>query len=299
MDGLVSIIITTFKTSDSLKRAIDSVLKQTYKLFEVIVVDDNNPDTDGRKKAELIMSEYVSNTQVVYLKHKKNRNGSAARNTGIRSSKGEFIVFLDDDDCFHPERLMRCVYTLNQHPEFSAVYTGVELVYCKKTVLHEVIYSGEIWKPLLLDESLLGTGSNLFLRRESVLKVGGFDESYIRYQDIEFMLRVAFTEKVYAINEPLVYKYIYERNSPNYQKYKNVREKVFIEFKYLIERLSQEEKEYYFIKNYKTLLSLALASGEKNEISQAARDLKKYRKLTLKERFNVRFPFVWRLINKS
>ena len=95
---LVSVIIPTYKRPDYLDRAIDSVLNQTYNNIEIIVVDDNNPNTEGRERTEKIMRRYENNPHVIYIKHEYNKNGSAARNTGFKASHGVYLAFLDDDD---------------------------------------------------------------------------------------------------------------------------------------------------------------------------------------------------------
>ena len=96
----VSIIIPTYGGSESLLKSVDSVLLQDYSEFEIIVVDDNDPDTDARKKTELLMGKYTNDPRVKYIKHERNKNGSAARNTGFIESEGEYICLLDDDDFF-------------------------------------------------------------------------------------------------------------------------------------------------------------------------------------------------------
>ena len=106
----VSVIIPTYKRSTVICRAVDSVLAQTLDSVEVIVVDDNGIGTEaGIKTAEVMEKNYSDNTKVHYIQHEKNKNGSAARNTGIRAAHGEFISFLDDDDIYLPERLEKMV----------------------------------------------------------------------------------------------------------------------------------------------------------------------------------------------
>ena len=100
----VSVIIPTYKRPDSLDRAINSVLGQTYPYVEVIVVDDNNPDTEGRRQTEAKMASFADNLRVKYVKHEQNKNGAAARNSGAKASTGDFIAFLDDDDEFLPKK---------------------------------------------------------------------------------------------------------------------------------------------------------------------------------------------------
>src|SRR5690554_8001037 len=104
---LVSIIIPTYKQLDKLKRSIDSVLMQSYENIEIIVVDDNGYDSEYSSLVNTLMEEYINNKKVKYIKHKVNKNGSAARNTGIRHSNGDYIMFLDDDDMFVNDKIRK------------------------------------------------------------------------------------------------------------------------------------------------------------------------------------------------
>ena len=122
---LVSVIIPTYKRSDMLPRAIDSVLNQTYKNVEAVIVDDNNPDTEWRLKTEELMQQYSGDDRVQYVRHIVNKNGAAARNTGIRSARGTVVSFLDDDDLMLPERISKCVEVLMQNVEYDAAFTDV------------------------------------------------------------------------------------------------------------------------------------------------------------------------------
>ena len=100
----LSIIIPTFKRNDNLKKAIESVLNQKGN-FEVIVVDDNDSNSEFRKKNEQLMNEYKKIDNFSYIKHDRNKNGAVARNTGIKNAKGKYITFLDDDDEFLENRV--------------------------------------------------------------------------------------------------------------------------------------------------------------------------------------------------
>lgn len=134
MGELVSVIIPSFKSDESLIIAINSVLNQTYQDIEVIVVDDNNPYSDARKITEKNMNRYMLDERVKYVKHEKNKNGAAARNTGIRLAQGEYLTFLDDDDVFMPLRIQKCVDELSTDTNYSAVYSDVELYEAGKEI---------------------------------------------------------------------------------------------------------------------------------------------------------------------
>ena len=120
---MISIIIPTYNQRGFLVGAIDSVLSQSYQDIEVIIVDDNNPNTEARRKTECLMSAYSNNPRVKYLKHDVNKNGSAARNTGFQASKGEYIAFLDDDDFWAEDKLEKQVNYLCENPQYDGVYS--------------------------------------------------------------------------------------------------------------------------------------------------------------------------------
>ena len=96
---LVSVIIPAYKNAEFLSDAINSVLKQTCSHFELIIVNDASPDNTD----EVVKTFY--DPRIKYILHEKNKGLSAARNTGIRNSTGDYIALLDGDDYFHPDKL--------------------------------------------------------------------------------------------------------------------------------------------------------------------------------------------------
>ena len=134
------------------------------------------------------MEAYHENPREIYLKHEKNKNGSAARNTAFRSSSGDYIAFLDDDDYFLPQKTEKQVAFLESHPEFGGCY-------CWREQWGEKIcgtYEGNLSYQLLSLDFTPYT-SCVMIRRECYEALNGFDESYYRHQDFEFLLR--FFEK--------------------------------------------------------------------------------------------------------
>lgn len=190
---LVSVIIPTYKRSDVLSRSIDSVLKQSYDNYEIIVVDDNNAGSEERKKTEIIMQQYFNNTKVIYVQHPYNKNGSAARNTGFNTSKGKYIMFLDDDDEFTEDKIRMQVQCLESRDmTWGACYTGYVRVNSDNKV---VVKGAETREGALLVEELkrnlfVHAGSNLMVRRCVMEALNGFDERFLRNQDVEFLVRL-------------------------------------------------------------------------------------------------------------
>lgn len=198
---MVSIIIPTYKNRGGLKRAIDSVLIQDYTNTEIIVVDDNDPGTAFREDTERIMCEYENNPKVRYIKHISNKNGAAARNTGIKNAKGDYIAFLDDDDWFLQGKIRKQV-------DFLDINTNYQAVYCQAIRNGRVVASnlpeGNLSKELLLLQTHLFTPTLMF-RKASLLVIHGFDESFRRHQDFELLLKF-FRQgyKIGVVQEPLI-----------------------------------------------------------------------------------------------
>ena len=117
MQGLVSVIIPTYSRSTFITRAIDSVLGQTYHPIEIIVVDDNGKGTPQQIETQKILQTYIDDNKIRYITHERNKNGSAARNTGIEASRGEYVTFLDDDDEYLSEKVAREVEAIEESGE--------------------------------------------------------------------------------------------------------------------------------------------------------------------------------------
>lgn len=207
--GRVSTIIPTYKRPDNLRNAIISVLTQDYENLEVIVVSDNGDASEFNFETQRIVKEIQEQypTRIVTLvEHSINRNGAAARNTGILRSSGEFICFLDDDDIYLPGRLSQVIAKLRStHKNVGAAYCGFlgwnspanDLTrYAEGNLSLEILQ-------LNYKKHYLHTNTATY-RREAVLAINGFDESYRRHQDLEFNLRFFETFEIVAVKDALV-----------------------------------------------------------------------------------------------
>ena len=294
MMELVSVIITTYGGGSKLSRAVKSVLKQNYENIEVIVVDDNDPDTSARKKTEAIMNEFSFNSKVKYIKHEKNRNGACARNTGFAIAKGEYIALLDDDDYYLPSRINKAVEFLNNNDMFNGVCYGVVCV--NKTTILNIIQHNDCEeltvKNLMINQNSIGSGSNIFVRKNVIVKTNGFDESFNRFQDIEFMIRALRYGRIAFQKDITIIK---EESLNRVQVYKKVRASLmkFIgKFSKEINSLLDNEKESFYSDRYRYLYGLAKIGGNKSEIVKAQKELKKFTALTKREKIEMLFPFI-------
>lgn len=270
MSELVSVIITTCNGTRKLVRAIESVLNQTYKNLEVLVIDDNGKNTSGQLQTEEMISDYTKTGKIKYIAHDVNKNGAAARNTGVRNAAGTYLAFLDDDDFFLPERVERFVDVIEKE-EADMIYSAVLFVKNKSIVsIMSANEDGFSYQDLLENQSLLGTGSNIFVKRNIYLKINGFDESFFRYQDVEFMIRALRVGKIKGINECLVAKDITDvRFYPKYEKFLMAQKMFFEKFAQDINELTPSRKRNALYIKRTELYYSACLSKEKNNINDA------------------------------
>lgn len=217
MRKLVSVIIPTFKGSDTLPVALESVRKQSFCNYEVIVSDDNGPGEKEQVLTSRIVERYRESMTIKYLVN-EHVNGSHARNEGLKSAEGDYICFLDDDDYYMPDYLNSAVSVFNGNPSKDIVFFDVSVLSkdgTSRRVSNDSINSKEI----LFSKKEIGTGSNLFFRRKIYDETGGFDERYSRFQDFEFITKRLNKYDSIWINDNLIVKFYNKTdNSLNYRK---------------------------------------------------------------------------------
>lgn len=212
---LVSIIIPTYKGSTTICRAVDSALSQDYKNIEVVIVDDNGIGSDSQIETEKKIAKYYNQNNVRYIKHKVNINGSAARNTGVREAKGEYIALLDDDDVFLPSKIRLQIEILaKKTKDYAVCYTSYENIFengRKRLITAEK--SGYLCFELL-SRQISVLSSILLIRKSAWEDIGGFDESFKRDQDQEFCARLLQKYKIAVVPEICMVRYVLKRNVP-------------------------------------------------------------------------------------
>ena len=198
---LVSVIIPTYSRPDNIVRAIDSVLAQTYKNIEIIVVDDNGVGTPYQIETEKILADYIVQNQITYLKHEVNKNGSAARNTGFCASHGEYVNFLDDDDVFLPQKIEKQVKRLLNSNDYDACYCHTKIYGKRRNILWQPKEEGNLVLLVLTCKSNFNTSSVLF-SRSSLIDIEGWDERFSRHQDWELFVRFFQHHKICLPSPP-------------------------------------------------------------------------------------------------
>lgn len=275
---MVTVIITTYGANTKLLRAIESVLRQSYKDLEVVVVDDNNPDSAERKATESMMLKYRDDSRVRYIKHTENKNGAAARNTGISNANGEYIAFLDDDDYYLPQKIEKSVVLLDANHDLVGVCQRVARINNNRVVDVMHVENGHILtaEDVLISKEGIGSGSNIFVRKETVDRLGGFDTQFRRKQDIEFILRVVKSGLIVFQNEVQIVKDISGIRRLSYENNRNALIQFVDKFRSEIDGLTQDKRRDYFITQYTFLYNVAKLTGSSKTIKKAAEDLSLY-----------------------
>lgn len=199
MKPRVSVLIPCYNAGRYLAEALDSVLAQTYRDFEIIVVDDGSTDDSAAVAARY--------PQVRYFHH-IHSGISVTRNLCLSKAEGEFVVFLDADDLWVPEKLAKQVAYLDSHPDCPLVFT-----------LAENFYDGD---PVVMNprqEQLLHANMDHYLascciRRELFEKYGGFREDYSHGEDTHWVTKLwaAGVNMKHCIPEPLYLRRIHDHN---------------------------------------------------------------------------------------
>lgn len=195
----VSVIIPTYNRAWILKKAIDSVLSQNFKNFELIVVDDGSTDD-----TQDLLKDYQ---EKVYVIHQENRGVSAARNKGIKKASGDLIAFLDSDDAWLPEKLSIQVDFFKTRPDALICQTEEIWIRNGKRVNPKKKHkkpSGMIFEPSLA--LCLVSPSAVMMRKSLFEKIGLFDENLPACEDYDLWLRIGCTHPIYLIDSPMLIK---------------------------------------------------------------------------------------------
>lgn len=200
---MVSAIITTHNRADVLPRAINSVLNQTYKDIELIVVSDGSTDETND-----LMAQYADNPNIIYIAYTPSRGGNYARNIGIKAAQGEYVAFLDDDDEWLPKKIQRQLDKFQENPDIALVYTGINIIYNEERVKYyqAANVEGNISHEILL-YNIIGTTSSVMVKRMVVIEAGLFDESLKALQDHDLWIRICQKYFVGCVSEKLLNYY--------------------------------------------------------------------------------------------
>lgn len=205
--GFVSVVIPTKGRTEALVQAVHSVLEQDYQNKEIVVVDENSPQSEIARFVEDFISRLVKSGEPLrLLRHLRQRNAAAARNTGLFATHSEFVSFLDDDDIYLPGRLTRAIDVLKQSDRnVGGVYCGYLGWNSRANDSQRYPIDGIPQRLLTLDfKSHYICTDTVTYRREALLSVNGYDESFRRHQDLELNVRIFMNWQIAVVPEALV-----------------------------------------------------------------------------------------------
>ena len=196
-----SVIITTFNDAEYLKRSIPSVINQTSKPKEVIIIDDGSSDNQAKE----IVDSFHNHTDIpIILNKKKNGGPSSARNVGIKLAKGEFILFLDADDELLKNSLKwreELLESLDQN--YASIYCSkIKLIDNKRKIKEKIFETDGKLNVRLIgrNNGIPGQITHHLFRRDIVNEVTGYNESLKFNEDFEFLLRIAKKGLFFGVN---------------------------------------------------------------------------------------------------
>ncbi len=201
----VSVIIPTYNRADKIADSINSVLRQTYKGFKLLVVDDASSD-----KTECAVKQ-LDDARIEYHRLDKNMGAAGARNEGVRLSDSEFVAFHDSDDKWFPDKLEKQLDYMDTHPDCGMVYGKIRVNTPEKIYLfpNETVcglLEGELY-PWLLKRNTIDAPTML-IRKRCFDEAGGFDPSLRCLEDWEFAVRFSRLFNIGYIDEPLIDSYV-------------------------------------------------------------------------------------------
>lgn len=205
---LVTVIIPTYNRADLLPRAVKSVLSQSYRNLECLIVDDASTDNTE----EVVRG--LDDERVVYIRHERNSGQSAARNTGIAHASGELVALLDSDDEWLPGKLAKQVALMEASPKQVGVVHCMHYArYASKNRQLEIKgpadFTGEVY-PKLLRGVCPSLMSSVLVKRECFENCGTLDESLLSFVDYDLWLRVAQRYQFACVPEFLTVVYQHE-----------------------------------------------------------------------------------------
>ncbi len=187
----ISVVIPVFNRAENIGQAISSLLAQDFEDFEILVVDDGSTDTTVDKVQSLADPRIRLSVQPY------NMGGNAARNRGIREARAPVICFLDSDDEFLPHKLGYIDRYFHEHPEVDALIDSFELLYPpnlrkkKAARINPALTTSKAVEEAIFARRIFKATPAISARREALMRIGLFDETLKRRQDMDLVLRLA------------------------------------------------------------------------------------------------------------
>lgn len=221
----ISVIIPAYNREKSIERCLNSIINQTYKPLEIIVVDDCSTD-DTVSKVKEYKCDYLR-----VIECKENHGAQRARNIGIREAKGDWIAFLDSDDEWYPDKLENQIKALEKTK--YTVCSGGALVKRGNTCYEWFCQgkSGDVYEDILSFSTYIFF-SALLVKKDCLADIGYLDEKVPAYQELDTAIQLLKTEKLAYVEKPLFIYHYMEAGSISKNRYKGIRGRKYLFEKY-------------------------------------------------------------------
>ncbi|WP_413165853.1 glycosyltransferase [Capilliphycus salinus ALCB114379] len=257
----VSVVIPTYNQEAYISQALDSVLKQTYQDFEIVIVNDASGDRTLEKIQE------KKDPRIRLFSFEQNQGESAATNYGIQQARGELIALLHSDDVFVPQKLEKQVECLEKNPQFNAILTYPQLINSRgerlppsDSFLQQVFIQPNRtrfqWLNSFFSKDNCLCQTSALIRRECYQQIGFYDPRFRQIPDFDFWVRFCLKYELYILPEPLVNYRVHQSNISG------IKPETIIRHNF---ELSQVLKRYFCVEVYENLLKIfpdALEPGE-------------------------------------
>ena len=198
---LVTVLMSVFNGETYLKKAIDSILKQSYSDFEFLIINDGSKD----KTAEILEHEAKRDSRIKVI-DQDNQGLVASLNYGLKKASGQLIARIDADDIAYPHRLEKQVTYMAEHPDLLALGSAITLIDDQGRTLKQINYptgTQEVRSAMMLGSKLAHPA--VIMRREQVLQIGAYREACRHAEDYDLWLRLLEIGEIDNLDEPLLY----------------------------------------------------------------------------------------------
>lgn len=260
---MISVVIPTHNRGDLIGRAIESVLNQTYKDIEVVIVSDGS--TDNTEEVVKKYQKKYNNIQLISVHPNKGANN--ARNEGIKAAQGEYVAFLDDDDDWELDKLEAQMEVFKKDESIGLVYTGIKIIYVNEDINYKSLsgYRGDLSKEILI-RNVIGATSSVVVKKEVLEKSGYFDIEMPAKQDYDLWIRACQYTKVDFVSAPKLNYYNYtggKQISGSVDKHEKAVALMNKKYDSLFSRLTDEERKLQQSNLNTSIANVALRNNNK------------------------------------
>ncbi|MBQ8163799.1 MAG: glycosyltransferase [Clostridia bacterium] len=295
---LISIIVPVYKVEKYLKECIDSILNQTYKNFELILIDDGSPDNSGK-----ICDEYAEKDNRIKVIHKENGGVSSARNTGLDNTSGEYITFIDSDD-FVDKRYLEVLYsTLKENDTNISICRFAKYTHSSFIIFNEIFpekinisfndkyFLNFFARYFSFKNNIFGSACRTLFKKD-IINNFRFSNDIKISEDLLFIVNVVYNSQSISFTNEALYFYRIDNTSASTSYKKNFLKSQCNLSNELTKLFSKINNKYFdkILKRYKALLCYYLLSNEikfRKSNVEYKQNLKEIRKSELYKHFKL------------